>query len=83
MHACRLIIVQRSVNTDGFKFNVETQLVPIIASKLLGDVPSDGAEKKVWCISCNKHLFTVQRHHPLLLNIISEQLKCKVSIFII
>ncbi|KAL7750659.1 hypothetical protein RI367_004001 [Sorochytrium milnesiophthora] len=62
------IHLDRAVNTDGFKFNNETQLAPVlctIAKQELSYPVKDKSEKP--------------KHHPVLLDMIAKELKCSVS----
>lgn len=59
------IHLDRSVNTDGFKPNFESHLVPILATQVKsGLIASDSSTKP---------------HHPLLLQILAEELRCEVE----
>ncbi|XP_020405936.1 probable aspartyl aminopeptidase isoform X2 [Zea mays] len=60
-------IGENTVNTDGFKPNLETHLVPLLATKH-EDTPTNSDEK-----SSNSTKVT---HHPLLLQILSEEIGC-------
>ncbi|GAM18899.1 hypothetical protein SAMD00019534_020740 [Acytostelium subglobosum LB1] len=60
------IHLDRSVNTDGFKYNTQNHLVPIIASQV---------ESKLVGAECG----AADKHHPLLLQVLADELKCKVE----
>ncbi|CAM8886965.1 unnamed protein product [Rhodiola kirilowii] len=59
------IHLDRTVNSDGFKPNLETQLVPLLSRKV-EESPQDCKEK-----SSGK-----DAHHPLLIQILAKQLDC-------
>lgn len=61
-----------SVNTDGFKPNLETHLVPLLAMKL--EEPQVKSEDKTALTSSPKGL-----HHSLLLQVLSEELSCNAD----
>lgn len=65
------IHLDRTVNTDGFKPNLETQLIPILASKV-ENASGDTSDKNN--ISTKKH-----PDHPLLMQILSEELGCNID----
>ncbi|XP_008788174.1 probable aspartyl aminopeptidase [Phoenix dactylifera] len=65
------IHLDRTVNTEGFKPNFESHLVPLLATKLEAQVKSE--EKKSSSIS-SKGV-----HHSLLLQVLSEELGCNVD----
>ncbi|KAI3906869.1 hypothetical protein MKW98_004919 [Papaver atlanticum] len=60
------IHLDNTVNKDGFKINLETQLVPLLATKL--EEPSTESKDK-----------TKVYHHPLLMQILSDELGCDVE----
>jgi len=63
------IHLDRSVNTDGFKYNTQNHVLPILATavkKQLGDKPEEKSADKA-------------KHHPLLLQILADKLKVDVS----
>lgn len=64
------IHLNRTVNTDGFKPNLETHLVPLLATKP-EEASSDSKDKST---SSSK-----DAHHPLLMRILSEELSCDVD----
>jgi len=57
------IHLDRSVNTDGFKFNTQTHLLPIISSAVKNQL--QGAQKP--------------DHHPLFLEAVAKELKVNVA----
>ena len=65
---CRIptlaIHLSRTVNSEGFKFDTEDQLMPILASVTKGVL--EGADHKA-------------HHHPVLLKAIATELKCNVT----
>ena len=65
---CRIptlaIHLSRTVNSEGFKFDTEDQLMPILASVTKGVL--EGADHKA-------------HHHPVLLKAIAAELKCNVT----
>ncbi|KAK8964293.1 putative aspartyl aminopeptidase [Platanthera guangdongensis] len=63
------IHLDRSVNTDGFKPNLETHLVPLLARKL----------KEVSAGKSIEPDSSKTAHHPLLLEVLSKELDCKTS----
>ncbi|OMO69157.1 Peptidase M18 [Corchorus capsularis] len=64
------IHLNRTVNTDGFKPNLETHLVPLLATKP-EEAPAESKEKNT--------LPSKAAHHPLLLQILSDELCCNVD----
>ncbi|CAD6234566.1 unnamed protein product [Miscanthus lutarioriparius] len=60
------IHLNRTVNTDGFKPNLETHLVPLLATKHEDTTNSDDKSSSS----------TKVTHHPLLLQILSEEIGC-------
>ncbi|GJR85149.1 probable aspartyl aminopeptidase [Tanacetum coccineum] len=62
------IHLDRNVNKDGFKPNLETHLNPLLATKH-DDVSSESKDK-----SSSKDF-----HHPLLMQILSDELGCEVD----
>ncbi|KAK8620852.1 hypothetical protein V6N13_067313 [Hibiscus sabdariffa] len=64
------IHLNRTVNTDGFKPNLETHLVPLLATKP-EEAPAESKEKGT---SASK-----AAHHPLLMQILSDELGCDVD----
>ncbi|RID42863.1 hypothetical protein BRARA_J02720 [Brassica rapa] len=64
------IHLDRTVNSEGFKPNLETQLVPLLATKQ-DETSADSKDKNV-SPSSNK-----DAHHPLLMQILSDDLECK------
>ncbi|XP_060183826.1 probable aspartyl aminopeptidase isoform X3 [Lycium barbarum] len=65
------IHLNRTVNQDGFKPNLETQLIPLLATKT-ENATADSTEKNN--VSSSKDF-----HHPLLLQILSDELSCKID----
>ncbi|XP_066315929.1 probable aspartyl aminopeptidase [Miscanthus floridulus] len=61
------IHLNRTVNTDGFKPNLETHLVPLLATKH-EDTTTNSDDKS--------SSSTKVTHHPLLLQILSEEIGC-------
>ncbi|GKV39766.1 hypothetical protein SLEP1_g47486 [Rubroshorea leprosula] len=64
------IHLNRTVNTDGFKPNLETHLVPLLATK--PEEPSSESKEK-------STLSSKDAHHPLLMQILSDELSCNVD----
>ncbi|XP_021300362.1 probable aspartyl aminopeptidase [Herrania umbratica] len=64
------IHLNRTVNTDGFKPNLETHLVPLLATKP-EEEPAEPKEKS--------SLSSKAVHHPLLMQILSDELCCDVD----
>ncbi|XP_047323611.1 probable aspartyl aminopeptidase [Impatiens glandulifera] len=64
------IHLDKTVNTEGFMPNFETHLVPLLARKA-ENTHAEGKEKSV---SSSK-----EAHHPLLLQILSEELRCGID----
>ncbi|XP_022745793.1 probable aspartyl aminopeptidase isoform X2 [Durio zibethinus] len=64
------IHLNRTVNTDGFKPNLETHLVPLLATKP-EEAPAESKEKST--------LSSKAAHHPLLMQILSDELCCDVD----
>ncbi|XP_071721720.1 probable aspartyl aminopeptidase [Rutidosis leptorrhynchoides] len=65
------IHLDRTVNKDGFKPNLETQLIPLLATKP-EEATVDSKDKSN--SSSSKAV-----HHPLLLQILSDELSCNVE----
>ncbi|KAM7463808.1 hypothetical protein LguiA_031929 [Lonicera macranthoides] len=65
------IHLDRTVNKDGFKPNLETQLLPLLGTKL-EDKSVDYKEK-------NSTSSLKDAHHPLLMQILSDELGCKID----
>ncbi|KAH7685654.1 aspartyl aminopeptidase protein [Dioscorea alata] len=63
------IHLDRLVNTEGFKPNLETHLIPLLATKL--EETSLKSDEKTTPSS-----FSRSAHHPLLLQLLSEELGC-------
>eukprot|EP00250_Pteridium_aquilinum_P006388 c16327_g1_i1 orf=191-1921(-) len=59
------IHLDKSVNTDGFKPNFESHLVPILATQLKSGITSNDSLSK--------------SHHSTLLQILAEELRCEVE----
>ncbi|XP_024381108.1 probable aspartyl aminopeptidase isoform X3 [Physcomitrium patens] len=73
------IHLDRTVNTDGFKPNLETHLAPVLATQikaeLLGKSETGGqSEGGNGAINSSK-----KPHHSLLLEVLAEQLNCSVE----
>ncbi|KAJ8551511.1 hypothetical protein K7X08_021526 [Anisodus acutangulus] len=65
------IHLNRTVNQDGFKPNLETHLIPLLATKT-ENATADSTEKSN--VSSSKDI-----HHQLLLKILSDELNCKID----
>ncbi|KAK2973940.1 hypothetical protein RJ640_001408 [Escallonia rubra] len=65
------IHLDRAVNKDGFKPNLETHLIPLLARKL-EDASAEHKDKKI--ASTLK-----DAHHPLLMEILSDELGCGID----
>ncbi|KAH0861574.1 hypothetical protein HID58_089835 [Brassica napus] len=63
------IHLDRTVNSEGFKPNLETQLVPLLATKQ-DETSAESKDKNV-------SPFSKDAHHPLLMQILSDDLECK------
>ncbi|KAL6125511.1 hypothetical protein ACLB2K_073568 [Fragaria x ananassa] len=63
---------ENTVNKDGFKPNVETHLIPLLASKLEETASSDTKEKSAT-------ISTKGAHHPLLMQALSDEINCNVD----
>ncbi|KAM5550666.1 putative aspartyl aminopeptidase [Rosa sericea] len=66
------IHLDRTVNKDGFKPNVETHLIPLLASKLEETASSETKEKSTTTS-------TKAAHHPLLMQALSDEINCNVD----
>ncbi|KAI7994147.1 putative aspartyl aminopeptidase [Camellia lanceoleosa] len=64
-----LIPAIRAVNNDGFKPNLETHLIPLLATK----VENTSLESK------EKSNITKAAHHPLLMQVLSDELSCGIE----
>jgi hypothetical protein len=59
------------VNKDGFKPNVETHLIPLLASKL-EETASPETKEKSTCLETKEKsttIYTKAAHHPLLMQV--------------
>ncbi|KAK3029252.1 hypothetical protein RJ639_039097 [Escallonia herrerae] len=65
------IHLDRAVNKDGFKPNLETHLIPLLARKL-EDASAEHKDKKIASTSKDAH-------HPLLMEILSDELGCVID----
>ncbi|KAI3458859.1 hypothetical protein Pfo_015522 [Paulownia fortunei] len=65
------IHLNRTVNTDGFKPNLETHLIPLLATE--EDKISSEPDDKISASSSK------DAHHQLLMQILSDELGCKVQ----
>ncbi|KAM1049028.1 hypothetical protein ACFX2C_028172 [Malus domestica] len=65
------IHLDSTVNKDGFKPNVETQLIPLLASKL-EEASLETKEKSTTTSS-------KADHHPLLMQVLSDEVHCKID----
>ncbi|KAL0299049.1 UNVERIFIED_CONTAM: putative aspartyl aminopeptidase [Sesamum radiatum] len=65
------IHLNRTVNTDGFKPNLETHLIPLLATEAEKESPETNDKTSA---SSSK-----DAHHPLLMQILSDELGCKVE----
>ncbi|GMP22285.1 hypothetical protein CsSME_00000370 [Camellia sinensis var. sinensis] len=63
------IHLDRTVNKDGFKPNLETHLIPLLATK----VENTSLESK------EKSNITKAAHHPLLMQVLSDELSCGIE----
>uniref|UniRef100_A0A0E0FZE5 aspartyl aminopeptidase n=1 Tax=Oryza nivara TaxID=4536 RepID=A0A0E0FZE5_ORYNI len=63
------IHLDRTVNSDGFKPNLENHLVPLLATKH-EETTANSSEK-------NSSSSTKVVHHPLLLQVLSDEIGCK------
>lgn len=65
------IHLDRTVNQDGFKPNLETHLIPLLATKM----------ENASCENKDKNnISSVQgSHHPLLMRILSDELGCRID----
>ncbi|XP_031499807.1 probable aspartyl aminopeptidase isoform X3 [Nymphaea colorata] len=66
------IHLDRTVNTDGFKPNLETHLLPLLATKPEDETPLKHEGKCSFPSPKNVH-------HPVLLQILSEEMGCTVD----
>ncbi|XP_051142776.1 probable aspartyl aminopeptidase [Andrographis paniculata] len=66
------IHLNRTVNTDGFKPNLETQLIPLLATE--ADKEYSKPDEKTSSSSSKD-----TSHHPLLMQILADELGCKVQ----
>ncbi|PON71178.1 Peptidase M [Parasponia andersonii] len=64
------IHLDRTVNKDGFKPNLETHLIPLLASKL----EETSLESKDKNSTSSK-----DAHHPLLMKVLSDELSCDIG----
>lgn len=73
------IHLDRNVNTEGFRPNVEAHLAPILATAIKGELgfgltascPSENDQDSAWHEKEKK-----PAHHPLLLAVLAEELDC-------
>lgn len=78
------IHLDRNVNTDGFKFNTETNLIPILATSLKAELNKVSLEngsveggKQTDGKKENDISGTSNKHHPLLLQLLASKLGCQ------
>ncbi|KDP30945.1 hypothetical protein JCGZ_11321 [Jatropha curcas] len=74
------IHLDRNVNTDGFKVNTQSHLLPILATSLkaeLNKVASENGPVGNENQSDGKTPTDSSKHHPLLLEMIASQIGCK------
>eukprot|EP00013_Stygamoeba_regulata_P021188 CAMPEP_0177657682 /NCGR_PEP_ID=MMETSP0447-20121125/16337_1 /TAXON_ID=0 /ORGANISM="Stygamoeba regulata, Strain BSH-02190019" /LENGTH=482 /DNA_ID=CAMNT_0019162097 /DNA_START=80 /DNA_END=1528 /DNA_ORIENTATION=+ len=66
------IHLNRTLNTDGFKINEQTQLAPVLATQVKAqlDAAPAAATSESASSSSSPH------HHPLLLRLLAEEMKC-------
>ncbi|EXB36961.1 Aspartyl aminopeptidase [Morus notabilis] len=65
------IHLDRTVNKDGFKPNLETHLIPLLASKL-EETSLESKDKSTTMSSKDNH-------HPLLMQVLSDELSCDIE----
>lgn len=63
----------RTVNTDGFKFNAETELVPLLATNVAAQLESPST------LSTGVPTGQAAKHNPLLMNLLSSELGCAIA----
>ncbi|KAM9958041.1 hypothetical protein ACTFIW_013017 [Dictyostelium discoideum] len=74
------IHLDRSVNTDGFKYNTQNHLVPMIASKLSEPVESKSTTTESSKTSDPQDVnSSTTKHHAVLLELLSKELGCSVG----
>ncbi|EGG23222.1 aspartyl aminopeptidase [Cavenderia fasciculata] len=62
------IHLDRSVNSDGFKYNAQNHIVPILASQINAKLTNGDGEN-----------YENKKHHPILLDILAKELHCSVN----
>ncbi|KAH9317003.1 hypothetical protein KI387_018772, partial [Taxus chinensis] len=67
------IHLNRSVNTDGFKPNLETHFIPVLASQIIADLCPVTDDENHFPPSPRKS------HHSLLLRVLAEELGCNAD----
>lgn len=70
------IHLDRTVNTDGFKPNLETHLAPVLATQIKAELLDKSQSEGGGNGATNS---SKKPHHPLLLEVLAEQLKCSVE----
>lgn len=66
------IHLDRSVNTDGFKPNLETHFMPVLASQIKADL----------CCASDENVlppYPRKSHHSLLLQVLADELACDIE----
>ncbi|KAJ8752071.1 hypothetical protein K2173_001098 [Erythroxylum novogranatense] len=77
------IHLDRGVNTDGFKVNTQTQLVPVLATSIKAEVNKIVAENgpsgsEADATKSDKgSTANSSKHHPLLLDMVASQIGCQ------
>ncbi|XP_057980874.1 probable aspartyl aminopeptidase isoform X3 [Malania oleifera] len=65
------IHLDRTVNKDGFRPNLETHLIPLLATKI-EETSTESKEKSA-------KLSSKAAHHPLLMQVLSDELSCGID----
>jgi hypothetical protein len=68
------------VNTEGFLPNLETHLAPVLATQIKSELLASKSETTSQTEGANGAMYSAKKaHHPLLLQILAEELNCTVE----
>ncbi|KAH9536021.1 hypothetical protein CY35_17G083900 [Sphagnum magellanicum] len=74
------IHLDRTVNTEGFLPNLETHLAPVLATQIKSELLASKSETTSQTEGANGAMYSAKKaHHPLLLQILAEELNCTVE----
>ncbi|KAK4752999.1 hypothetical protein SAY87_021797 [Trapa incisa] len=70
------IHLDRNVNADGFKFNNQSHLLPVLATSIKAELNKPVAEND---LGKEKSIYDNSKHHPVLLQILASEVGCKTE----